>query len=78
MRTQGVKVLDGELETRHVQWMVVSRSECPDQSAEQRVVNRYFCLPHEAWSTPPAFAEAVTIRRSRTRVLFSQRVGIAV
>ena len=78
MRKYGIKVLDRVLETRQVQWLLVSVEECPDEPAEQRIIRMHFRVPHTAWTSPPAFVEPVIVRRTRSRVLFFQRSGIAL
>jgi hypothetical protein len=76
VRTQGIKVLDRVLETSQIHWLVVRREECPDEHSERRVIAAHFLVPHEPWSTPPAFVGPVQIRRSRNRVLFCQESGV--
>lgn len=76
MRKQGVRVLDRVLETRQIDWLVVSRQECPDEVSERRIVLQCFRVPHEPWEPNRAFVEAVTVRRGRHRVLFRQESGV--
>jgi hypothetical protein len=78
MRTQGVKVLDPVLETRQVDWLLISVGECPDVVAEQRVARQHFRVPHDAWGPRRAFVQPVTVRRSRRRVLFFQESGFGL
>jgi hypothetical protein len=78
MRKRGIKVLDRVLETRQVQWLVVSVEECPNEAAEHRIIRGHFLVPHAAWAIPAAFVEPVIVRRTRSRVLFLQRSGIAL
>ena len=76
MRTQGVKVLDRVLETNQIHWMLVHRKECPDEDSERLIIQTHFLVPHERWTTPPAFVGPVRVRRSRSWVLFSQECGV--
>jgi hypothetical protein len=78
VKSQGVKVLDRMLETAQVDWLVVSTRDCPDQTAEQRIIRTHFRVPHDAWTSPRAFVQPVTIRRGRNRVLFLQASGIGL
>ncbi|MGO9115366.1 MAG: hypothetical protein ACLP9L_39645 [Thermoguttaceae bacterium] len=75
MRYQGVRVLD-RAETQQLVWLLLSTVDCPNQSAERRVEDAYFLVPHGLWSWPAAFADQVSVRRTRRRILFSQRAGI--
>ena len=72
---QGIRSLD-TTETQQLRWLLVSSSDCPDHTAERRVKESYFLVPHGLWSWPPAFADQVSIRRTRRRILFCQRAGI--
>jgi hypothetical protein len=64
-------------ETLQLDWLVVPASDCPDARAEQHLVGRYFRKPHEPWGPSLAFVLPVSIRRSRGRVLFQQKSGLA-
>ena len=77
MKTRGVKLLNA-LETAQVEWLVLPVHECRDAAAEAEVVRRYFRVPHDPWSSPPAFVRQVSIRRTTTRVLFRQESGIGL
>jgi hypothetical protein len=68
-------VLD-KTETQQLVWMLFSTVDCPDHRAERRVEEACFLVPHGLWSWPPAFADRVSIRRTRRRILFSQRAGV--
>lgn len=78
MRTRGVKVLDPVSETNQVDWLVVSADECPDEEAERFVAATHFRVPHEPWGYDGAFVQAVSIRRTRRRVLFYQESGLQI
>jgi len=75
MRRNGVKLSDPVGGYGQLEWMVFSAAQCPDASAEGRIINRYFRRPHEPWPPSQAFVEPVVVRRSRRRVLFRQRSG---
>ncbi len=77
MQWQGVKLLDPVGEALQVHWLVLPASECPDERAEKQVAARYFRCPHDPWGPAGAFVDPVVVRRSRTRVLFCQRSGLA-
>ena len=76
MKTRGVKVLDPVLDTRQLDWLVVSIRECPDETAERHLILTHFRVPHEPWGSDRAFVRPVQIRRSRFRVLFRQESGV--
>jgi hypothetical protein len=76
MRTQGVKFQDRVLDTSQIHWLILSRSECPDEHSERRIIHAFFRVPHEPWTQPAAFVHPVRVRRSRRRVLFYQESGI--
>ena len=76
MRTRGVKVLDAELATRQVDWLIVRIHECPDEEAEQRYMSAFFRIPHSPWGAARAFVRPVVVRRSNRRVFFSQESGL--
>ena len=78
MKTRGTKVLDYTLETAQIEWLVVSAAECPDVETESRIARTHFRVPHEAWTSPRAFVQPVSVRRSRSRVLFLQESGLAL
>ena len=78
MKTRGVKVLDPALQTRQLDWLVLSIEECPNHSAEQHVILTHFRVPHEPWGPGQAFVSAVHIRRTRFRVLFRQESGVGL
>jgi hypothetical protein len=78
MRTRGVKVFDPVLQTRQLDWLVVSICECPNRAAERHVVSAHFRIPHEPWGSEGAFVQPVRIRRSRRRVLFRQESGLSL
>ena len=75
MRYQGMRVLD-KAETQQLVWLLFSTVDCPDHSAERHVEEAYFLVPHPQWSWPPAFADQVSIRRTRRRILFCERVRV--
>ena len=75
MRYQGIRVLD-KAETQQLVWLLFSAVDCPDSSSERHVEDAYFLVPHALWTWPPAFADQVSIRRTRRRILFRQRAGI--
>jgi hypothetical protein len=75
MREQGIRIID-DTETRQVRWRVVSARDCPDESAEQRIIHSSFPLPHAARGWPWAFVGPVVVRRTCRRVLLWQEAGI--
>lgn len=77
MQWHGVKLLDPVGEALQLEWLVLPANECPDETAEKRVTVRYFRRPHDPWGPGGAFVDPVTVRRTRTRVLFCQRSGLA-
>jgi hypothetical protein len=77
MRTQGIKFQDRVLQTSQIHWLVVRRSECPDEHFERRIILAFFRVAHEPWSQPAAFVRPVQVRRSRRRILFCQESGIS-
>ena len=76
MKTQGTRFLDPDLETSQLHWLIVPAHRCPDRTAEDRFVRRFFRKPHEAWYPDRAFVTPVAVQRSRRRVLFQQVSGI--
>lgn len=78
MITRGIKFLDPVADTNQVDWLVVSREDCPDETTEQHLVARHFRIPHQPWGSEQAFVSHVVIRRSRRRVLFYQESGISL
>jgi hypothetical protein len=76
MRNSGVKSLDPVMETAQIDWLIVPIEECRDTGAEERLISSYFRKPHEACWPNRAFVMPVCIRRSRSRVLFSQQSGL--
>jgi hypothetical protein len=76
MRTRGVKILDPTLQTRQLEWLVLSARECPDEASERRIIITHFRSPHSPWGVRRAFVSPVQVRRSRRRVLFCQQLGI--
>lgn len=76
MRTEGIRIVDRGVETRRIQWLVVSQKDCSDEVAEHRLALSHFLLPHARWNWPPAFVDPVVVRRTRRRVLLSQRAGV--
>ena len=76
MRTRGVKMLDSVLQMNQLDWLVVSRHECPDGVTERRIVSAQFRVPHEPWGASRAYVQPVRVRRSCRRVLFRQESGI--
>ena len=77
MTTRGVKVIDA-VEALQLDWLVVPAADCPDKTAEQQVVDRYFRKAHEPWGPSLAFVMPVCVRRGRRRVLFYQESGLMV
>lgn len=75
MRLSGIKNLDPMLDSRHMEWLMVPITECPDSESESRYVVGYFRRPHGPWGGENAFVEPVAIRRSRRWVLFQQVFG---
>jgi hypothetical protein len=71
-------MVDPVLETTQLDWLVVSTHECPDQASEEYFVVRHFRVPHEPWGPKQAFVLPVIVRRSRRRVLFCQKSGLAL
>ena len=75
MRKRGVRTLDPLAETVQVDWLIVPIAECPDGTAEGRLVRTFFRRAHEPWEPSRAFVLPVRIHRSRRRVLFRQESG---
>ncbi len=75
MRYRGMRVLD-TTETQQLVWLLLQSGECPDASAERRVEESHFLVPHESWNSPPAFVDPVHVRRTRRRILFVQCAGV--
>ena len=75
MRTRGMKVLDAELHSRQLDWLIVKTYECPDEEAEREYMSAFFRVPHNPWGANRAFVRPVVVRRSRRRVFFSQESG---
>ncbi|GAB6164935.1 hypothetical protein JCM19992_09350 [Thermostilla marina] len=78
MRRWGIRILDPVGESHHLEWLVLSCKDCPDEATEREVIRRYFRPPHEAWAPEMAFVAPVEVRRTRKHVLFLQRVGLRV
>jgi hypothetical protein len=78
MQTQGIKFQDRVLQTSQTHWLLIRRSECPDEQSERRIILAFFRVAHEPWSHPAAFVRPVQVRRSRRRVLFRQESGISL
>ncbi len=76
MKARGIKLLDSVLGTVQIDWLMVSVEECRDAAAENQLIRMHFRQPHEPWGHRGAFVMPVCIRRSRRRVLFSQKSGI--
>jgi hypothetical protein len=76
IRTRGVKLLDPVLDTLQIDWLLLPAHQCPGPEDEWEVISSHFRKPHEAWGPSRAFVMPVDIRRSRRRVLFSQRSGL--
>jgi hypothetical protein len=76
MRTRGVKLLDPVLDTVQIDWLFLPVEQCPRPQDEWQVIASHFRKPHEPWGPSRAFVMPVDIRRSRRRVLFSQRSGL--
>jgi len=73
MRKSGVKCLD---DIRQIDWLVVSKEQCPDQSTQERLIACYFRIPHQSSGNDLTFVQEVTIRHSRRRILFYQESGV--
>lgn len=67
---------DPVMELVQIEWLVLPIEDCPDAKAEQKVITCYFRKPHEPWEPDRAFVLPVRVRRSRSRVLFSQKLGL--
>jgi len=78
MITRGVKLLDPVAEINQVDWLFISRDQCPSEEAERQLMVRHFRIPHQPWGAGQAFVGNVVIRRSRRRVLFSQESGVGL
>jgi hypothetical protein len=76
MRTRGVKLLDPVLDTLQIDWLLLPVDRCPGPEDEGEVISSHFRKPHEPWGPSRAYVLPVDIRRSRRRVLFSQRSGL--
>ncbi len=76
MKKRGVRITDPLLETSQVDWLIVPIAECPDPSAESRLVRTFFRRVHEPWGPGLAFVLPVKVQRSRRRVLFRQESGL--
>ncbi len=64
------------VEILQLDWLVVPAADCPNETAEQRHVDRYFRKAHEPWGPSLAFVMPVRVRRGRRRVLFCQESGL--
>lgn len=76
MRRWGIRIVDPVEGSQQVEWLVLTIRECPDSMTEAEVIGRYFRSPHEPWAPEKAFVQPVEVRRTRTRVLFRQQVGL--
>ncbi len=73
MRKSGIKQLD---DIRQIDWLIMPAERCPDQLTLDRLIARYFRIPHEPEGNDLTFVEEVRIRRSRRRILFRQESGV--
>jgi len=78
MMTRGVKVHDPISDINQVDWLCISVGECPDEETERFLTATHFRVPHEPWGHAGAFVEPVVVRRTRRRILFRQKSGLAI
>jgi len=73
MRKSGVKCFD---DIRQIDWLIVPADQCPNQSAQERLIACHFRIPHDPSGSDLTFVQEVSIRRSRRRILFRQESGV--
>lgn len=75
---KGVKVVDHVLDTMQIDWLLISKTDCPNPEEEHRLISSHFRKPHDPWGAEGAFVTPVSVRYGRNRILFRQESGLTL